>query len=97
MAGRRFPLYRLPAPLYVNFGFWDVIESQLSFEPGHFNRLIENEVMRLGGVKSLYSDSFFTPAEFETAYDQTEYRRLKARYDPRGRAPDLYDKCVRRA
>ena len=52
---------------------------------------------RLGGIKSLYSDSFFTPEEFEPAYDQPEYRRLKARYDPRGRAPDLYDKCVRRA
>ena len=53
--------------------------------------------MRLGGIKSLYSDSFFTPDEFERAYGQPEYRRLKARYDPRGRRPDLYDKCVRRA
>ena len=97
LPGRQFPLYRLPAPLYVNFGFWDVIESAQAFEPGHFNRLIEREVMRLGGIKSLYSDSFFTPGEFERAYDQPEYRRLKARYDPQGRAPDLYDKCVRRA
>jgi FAD/FMN-containing dehydrogenase len=98
LPGRRFPLYRLAAaPLYVNFGFWDVIESARSFEPGHFNRLIEREVMRLGGIKSLYSDSLFTPDEFEQAYDQPQYRRLKARYDPQGRAPDLYDKCVRRA
>ena len=101
-AGRaaRAPIPAVPAgaaPLYVNFGFWDVIESARAFEPAHFNRLIEREVMRLGGIKSLYSDSFFTPDEFARAYDQPAYRRLKARYDPQGRAPDLYDKCVRRA
>ena len=98
LPGRHFSLFPLAAaPLYVNFGFWDVIESQRAYEPGHFNRLIEREVMRLGGIKSLYSDSFFTPDEFERAYGQAQYRRLKARYDPRGLAPDLYDKCVRRA
>ncbi|QDL37307.1 FAD-binding oxidoreductase [Rhodoferax sediminis] len=98
VTGRQFPLYRLAAaPLYINFGFWDVIESPLSFEPGHFNRLVEGEVMRLGGIKSLYSESFFTPGEFAQAYDLVEYERLKARYDPRGRAPHLYDKCVLRA
>jgi FAD/FMN-containing dehydrogenase len=85
------------SPLYVNFGFWDVIESARAFEPGHFNRMIEREVMRLGGIKSLYSDSFFTPQEFAGAYGQAEYERLKSRYDPQGRAPHLYDKCVRRA
>jgi FAD/FMN-containing dehydrogenase len=98
LAGRHFPLYPLGAsPLYINFGFWDVIESQLSLAPAHFNRMIEHEVMRLGGIKSLYSDSFFTPEEFARAYGQAEYERLKARYDPQGRAPHLYDKCVRRA
>ena len=98
LPGRHFSLFPLgAAPLYVNFGFWDVIESMRAREPGHFNRMIEREVMRLGGIKSLYSDSFFTPEAFEQAYGQPQYRRLKARYDPQGRAPDLYDKCVRRA
>lgn len=96
--GRHFPLYPLAAsPLYINFGFWDVIESPLDLELAHFNRMIEREVMRLGGIKSLYSDSFFTPQEFAGAYGQADYARLKARYDPQGRAPSLYDKCVRRA
>ena len=96
--GRHFSLYPLgAAALYVNFGFWDVIESERAFEPGHFNRLIEREVTRLDGIKSLYSESFFTPEQFALAYGQPEYQRLKARYDPHGLAPDLYDKCVRRA
>ncbi|MDO8775821.1 MAG: FAD-binding oxidoreductase, partial [Burkholderiaceae bacterium] len=53
----RFTLYPLaPNSLYVNFGFWDVVETTRAYEPGHFNRLVEREVMRLGGIKSLYSD-----------------------------------------
>ena len=98
LPGRHFPLYPLNGcPLYVNFGFWDVIESPHAFALSHFNRMIEHEAMRLGGIKSLYSDSFFTPEEFARAYGQAEYEQLKARYDPQGRAPHLYDKCVRRA
>lgn len=96
--GRAFPLYRLAAaPLYVNFGFWDAVQTRRRLEPAHFNRLVEREVIRLGGIKSLYSDSYFSREEFAQAYGMDAYRRLKARYDPQGRAPDLYDKCVRRA
>lgn len=93
-----FTLYPLEASmLYVNFGFWDVIETRTVREPGHFNRLVEQEVMRLGGIKSLYSDSFFTRDEFARAYGMDAYEALKARYDPHGRAPHLYEKCVLRA
>lgn len=95
--GREFPLYRLPAPLYVNFGFWDAVERRARFEPGHFNRLVEREVARLGGIKSLYSDSCFTREEFDAAYGGAAYARLKAKYDPGGRAPGLFEKCVGRA
>ena len=98
VAGRHFPLYPLePAGLYVNFGFWDVVQSSVPTEPGHYNRLIERQVARLGGIKSLYSDSYFTRAEFDAAYGMEQYAALKAKYDPQGRAPHLYDKTVRRA
>ena len=94
----RFPLYPLaPRTLYMNFGFWDVIESREPQRPGHFNRLIEDKVLELGGIKSLYSDSFFDRPTFARAYDMDEYDRLKRRYDPHGRAPGLYEKCVQRA
>lgn len=92
-----FPLYRVaPGRLYVNFGFWDTVQTAQAHAPGHFNRLVENEVMRLGGIKSLYSDSFFTREAFAQAYDMQAYAALKARYDPQGRAPGLYEKCVLR-
>jgi FAD/FMN-containing dehydrogenase len=97
-AGARFPLYPLePGVPYVNFGFWDVVQSAEAHERGHFNRLIEREAMRLRGIKSLYSDSYFTRDEFDREYDMAAYRALKAKYDPRHRALDLYDKCVLRA
>jgi FAD/FMN-containing dehydrogenase len=96
--GAQFTLYRLrPDTLYVNFGFWDVVETTRPWEPGHFNRLVEREVMRLGGIKSLYSDSYFTPEEFAQAYGLAHYQALKARYDPAGRMLGLFEKCVLRA
>jgi FAD/FMN-containing dehydrogenase len=90
-----FPL--APDSLYANFGFWDVVETARAYEPGHFNRLVEREVMRLGGIKSLYSDSYFTPQEFAQAYGLSHYQALKAKYDPAGRMLGLYEKCVLRA
>ena len=77
-----------------------VIKGVIAAETGaieHYNRMIEEEVIRLGCIKSLYSDSFFPRAEFDQAYGMAEYERLKAKYDPQRRAPHLFDKCVRRA
>jgi len=93
----RFTLYPMEQRWYVNFGFWDVVRGRNAHELGHFNRLIEREVMRLGGIKSLYSESFFPRDEFDAAYGGAAYRALKAKYDPRGRFPTLYEKCVHRA
>jgi FAD/FMN-containing dehydrogenase len=96
-AERRFTLYPLNARQpYVNFGFWDVVRRREAHPPGHFNRLIEREVRALGGIKSLYSDSYFSEQEFREIYAGEAYARLKQRYDPHGRFPDLYRKCVQR-
>jgi len=94
---RPFTLYPMTCDrLYVNFGFWDVVHSATSCEAGHFNRMIECEVLRLGGIKSLYSDSYFTREEFAQAYGMAHYRVLKDKYDPDHRALGLYEKCVLR-
>ncbi len=92
-----FTLYPLaPHTLYVNFGFWDVVSSGVAHEPGHYNRLVERETLRLGGIKSLYSDSYYTREEFAAAYDLHGYAALKASYDPAQRLLGLYEKCVLR-
>ncbi len=96
-AQRSFPLYPLKADTpYVNFGFWDVIDMPAPQPPGYFNRLVERKVIELGGIKSLYSDSFFTRDEFARAYGMSRYAELKAKYDPQQRLLGLYDKCVLR-
>jgi len=53
-------------------------------------------VTRLGGRKSLYSDSFYAEDEFWRLYNGDAYRKLKRDYDPDERLLDLYEKCVRR-
>lgn len=92
---KRFPLYPLDrSALYVNFGFWDVVKSKSQTSPGHYNRLIERKVSDLGGIKSLYSDSYYDRDEFWQIFDQSAYDALKRKYDPQGRLGDLYEKCV---
>jgi len=92
----RFSLYPVKNQWYVNFGFWDVKRTREAHPAGHFNRLIERKVIELGGIKSLYSDSFFPREEFDRSYGGDTYRKLKAKYDPQGAFPQLYDKCVLR-
>jgi FAD/FMN-containing dehydrogenase len=85
-----------PNTLYVNFGFWDVVRRPEAHAPGHFNRLVERKVAELGGIKSLYSESFYPRDEFAAIYNQAAYDALKRRYDPQRRFKDLYEKCVLR-
>ena len=95
--GTHHPLYPLREGVpYVNFGFWDRVRSREAKPPGELNRRIERRVSALGGIKSLYSDSYFTEEEFWQVYDRPAYQRLKATYDPAGNLPDLYAKCVLR-
>lgn len=92
-----FTLYPLrPDTRYVNFGFWDVVHSRVAHESGHYNRRVEAEVLRLGGIKSLYSDCFFSRETFAQAYNLAAYEQLKRKYDPAGRLLGLYEKVVLR-
>jgi len=94
--GSAWSLYPMdPDQLYVNVGFWATVPLGPDEADGTHNRLIESKVTELGGHKSLYSDSYFDEDEFWLAYDGETYRKLKEAYDPNGRLPDLYSKCVR--
>jgi FAD/FMN-containing dehydrogenase len=96
-AAKRFPLYPLPpGAMYINFGFWDVVRERQVRPRGYVNRKIELKVAALGGVKSLYSDSYYPRDEFWSIFDANAYAALKAKYDPAGALGDLYDKCVLR-
>ena len=91
----RWPLYPLePRRTYVNVGFWSTVP--VASTEGETNRMIERKVGELDGHKSLYSDAFYSPEEFDQLYGGETYRAMKMRYDPDSRLLDLYSKAVRR-
>ncbi|MEV5647720.1 FAD-binding oxidoreductase [Nocardia sp. NPDC052254] len=94
---RPWPLYPLePDRTYVNVGFWSAVPKQPGQIEGAANRAIEDEVARLDGHKSLYSDAYYEEDEFARLYGGDHYANLKKRYDPDHRLLDLYSKAVQR-
>lgn len=90
-----WPLYPIrPEQSYVNVGFWSSVP--VGATEGETNRVIEHKVSELHGHKSLYSDSYYPPTEFDELYGGEAYRTVKRRYDPDARLLDLYAKAVQR-
>jgi FAD/FMN-containing dehydrogenase len=90
-----WPLYPLrPHHTYVNVGFWSSVP--VGPTSGYTNRLIERKVSSLEGHKSLYSDAFYSPDEFDELYGGEAYKTVKKTYDPDSRLLDLYAKAVQR-
>ncbi len=90
-----WPLYPIrPDRTYVNIGFWSAVPAGET--EGATNRRIEAKVSALDGHKSLYSDSFYTPDEFDQLYGGETYNTVKKTYDPDSRLLDLYAKAVQR-
>ncbi|WP_199254409.1 FAD-binding oxidoreductase [Mycolicibacterium mengxianglii] len=90
-----WPLYPIRAGhTYVNVGFWSSVP--VGPDEGHTNRLIEQKVSDLEGHKSLYSDAYYSPEEFDELYGGEAYKTVKKAYDPDSRLLDLYAKAVQR-
>jgi hypothetical protein len=83
-----------PDALYINFGFWDSVKTTFNPDEGHYNKLIENILEKLGGMKSLYSTSFYARSRFEKLYNYAAYKKLKDHYDANRKFKELYEKCV---
>ncbi len=93
----RYPLYPMDAAkLYINFGFWDAVPTTHDPDAGYFNQLIETKVRALGGMKSLYSSSFYEPDQFKKIYNDNAYQKLKKHYDPDSYFKTLYQKTVQK-
>jgi FAD/FMN-containing dehydrogenase len=93
--GGDWPLYPIrPHHTYVNVGFWSSVP--VGPTEGHTNKLIERRVSELDGHKSLYSDAYYGPDEFDELYGGETYKTVKKTYDPDSRLLDLYAKAVQR-
>jgi FAD/FMN-containing dehydrogenase len=90
-----WPLYPIrPHHTYVNVGFWSSVP--VGATEGETNRNIERKVSELDGHKSLYSDAYYSPDEFDQLYGGETYKTVKNTYDPDSRLLDLYAKAVQR-
>jgi FAD/FMN-containing dehydrogenase len=90
-----WPLYPIAGHrTYVNIGFWSSVPAGAG--EGETNRLIEEKVSELDGHKSLYSDAYYSPDEFNELYGGETYKTVKKTYDPDSRLLDLYAKAVQR-
>lgn len=81
-----------PGELWFNLGSYCQVEPAPGRAPFHYTRMLDRRCFDLGGIKMLYSSTFLDEEEFDARYNGAAYRRLKARYDPDGEAPTLFQK-----
>jgi FAD/FMN-containing dehydrogenase len=63
----------------------------------NYFRLLEEELVRLKGIKTLISHNFYERGEFWKIWNREAYEGAKRLTDPEGLFGDLYDKTHRRA
>jgi FAD/FMN-containing dehydrogenase len=63
----------------------------------NYHRLMEAELARVNGLKTLISHNYYSEAEFWAIWNKPRYAALKQRIDPRNRFRDLYEKTCRAA
>jgi len=82
--------------LYYNLGCYCQVKKRPDKGDYYYTRIMDEKCFALGGIKMLYSSTFLSQPEFERRYNGEGYRAVKARYDPQGAFPALYEKCVLR-
>ena len=94
-----YPVYICPAVSAEKFTFWNETSGLCDFgigygveidKPAEKTQKIEQEMMRLGGKKLLYTKTRLTEDEFWSIYDKTVYQSLRSKYN--SRFPNLYEK-----
>ncbi len=83
-----------PDTLYFNLGSYCQVQRPASMEPYHWTKVMDQYCFDLGGIKMLYTSTFLDRAKFDELYNGEAYRELKAKYDPAGKALNLYDKVA---
>lgn len=84
------PMDRDPDEFLLNVGVW----GMGSTDRGEFisqNRLIEQKVSELSGLKCLYAHAYYTEDEFWGIYDRKAYEALREKYNATT-LPTIYDK-----
>ncbi|HNS17080.1 MAG TPA: FAD-binding oxidoreductase [Bacteroidales bacterium] len=61
----------------------------------NYYRIIEEELMNIGGIKTLISGNYYTEAEFWEIWNKDHYDKVKSKTDPDNIFRDLYTKTCR--
>jgi FAD/FMN-containing dehydrogenase len=89
-----YPLYKPKSEIVIDFGFYISMELEDHMEPTYYNIQIEKKLVEIGGLKCLYSDTFFSQDQVWSIYDKPKYDQVKAKYDPNNTYLNLYQKVV---
>lgn len=84
-----------PKQLYLNLGSYSFVKRRPNDPPYHYTKLMDEFCFAHDGIKMLYSATFLSEKDFSKHYNGAAYKKLKAKYDPKGLAPTLYEKAVR--
>ncbi|KAF2501428.1 FAD binding domain-containing protein [Lophium mytilinum] len=74
----------------LNVGVWGPGPTNPSMFTS-INRELEAKLRKLGGIKWLYAQAFYTEEEFWSIYDRKSYNALREKYGASG-LPTVYDK-----
>jgi hypothetical protein len=80
--------------LYMNLGCYCYAKRPSVDEDYYYTKIMDKHCFDLGGLKMLYSSTFVSEADFNRIYQGAKYATLKAKYDPKGHVPTLYEKAV---
>lgn len=92
--GKIYPLHNFKGKYLVDIGIYTGKDRPAATPENYYNRLLEKKILELKGMKGLYSLSFFTREEFWGMYDESEYLKIKSKYDPDNIFPNIYSKVA---
>ena len=86
--------------MYVDIGAYGIPQAVLDkkpFDAVSTAQKVEGYVASVHGFQMLYADSYLTREEFRQMFDHEHYDAMKARYDPHGAFPEVYEKTCKKA
>ena len=105
-----FPLWCVPYKLvreyeWVSAGFLNKIKDKLILDLAiygmkkkadkNYYKIIEDELMNIGGIKTLISSNYYSQSDFWKIWNKENYDKVKGKTDPNNIFRDLYTKTCR--
>jgi hypothetical protein len=105
-----FPLWCVPYKLvreyeWVSAGFLNKIKDKLILDLAiygmkktgdkNYYKIIEDELMHIGGIKTLISSNYYSESDFWKIWNKENYSKVKDKTDPNNIFRDLYTKTCR--